>query len=162
MARFPPGTGGGAGIARGGKGKGILRHRLTEGGGMPLANRTTPAHGDERAQVLPLLDAVKIRTGKRGRPRQRLHVIATDKGYDAKALREQLRKRGIPSPAPEARLADQETAWQAHHQGGPTVPSRAALGLVAEAIPSLGRPLGAHHRMLRGIPGSRHDSHLGP
>src|SRR5215211_1201243 len=29
----------------------------------------TPAKGDERAQVRPLLDAVKIRTGKRGRPR---------------------------------------------------------------------------------------------
>ena len=25
---------------------------------MPLANRSTPANGDERAQVLPLLDAV--------------------------------------------------------------------------------------------------------
>ena len=75
MALFPPGKGGGEGVARGGKGKGILIHSLTEGGGMPLANRTTPANGDERAQVLPLLDAVKIRTGKRGRPRKRLHVI---------------------------------------------------------------------------------------
>ena len=52
MARFPPGKGGGEGIARGGKGKGILIHSLTEGGGMPLANWTTPANGDERAQVL--------------------------------------------------------------------------------------------------------------
>jgi hypothetical protein len=33
-----------------------------------LANRTTPANGDEQAQGLPLLDAVKVRTGKRGRP----------------------------------------------------------------------------------------------
>ena len=95
MARFPPGKGGGEGIARGGKGKGILIHSLTEGHGMPLAHRTTPANGDERAQVLPLLDAVKARTGHRGRPRKRLKVIATDKGYDAKALRQQLRKRGI-------------------------------------------------------------------
>jgi hypothetical protein len=68
---------------------------------MPLANRTTPANGDERAQVLPLLDAVKIRTGKRGRPRKRLRVIATDKGYDAKALREKLRKRGIRAQIPK-------------------------------------------------------------
>src|SRR4029453_10841064 len=98
---FPPGKGGGEGVARGGKGKGILIHSLTEGGGMPLANRTTPANGDERAQVLPLLDAVKIRTGKRGRPRKRLKVIATDKGYDAKALREKLRKRGIRAQIPK-------------------------------------------------------------
>ena len=101
MALFPPGKGGGEGVARGGKGKGILIHSLTEGGGMPLANRTTPANGDERAQVLPLLDAVKIRTGKRGRPRKRLHVITTDKGYDAKALREKLRKRGIRAQIPK-------------------------------------------------------------
>src|SRR5215813_12975958 len=100
MALFPPGKGGGEGVARGGKGKGMLIHRLTEGGGMPLANRTTPANGDERAQVLPWLAAVKIRTGKRGRPRKRLRVIATEKGYDAKAWREKLRKRGIRAQIP--------------------------------------------------------------
>src|ERR1700745_985052 len=101
MALFPPGKGGGEGVARGGKGKGILIHSLTEGGGMPLANRTTPANGDERAQVLPLLDAVKIRTGKQGRPRKRLKGIATDKGYDAKALRQQLRQGGVRAQIPK-------------------------------------------------------------
>src|SRR6516225_6154147 len=90
-ALFPPGKGGGEGVAYGGKGKGILSHSLTAGDGRPLANRVTPANGDERAQVVPLLDAVKVHTGKRGRPRKRLKVIATDKGYDAKALRQQLR-----------------------------------------------------------------------
>src|ERR687886_1402434 len=101
MALFPPGKGGGEGVAHGGKGKGILIHSLTQGRGMPLANRITPAKGDERAQVLPLLDAVKVRTGKRGRPRKRLKVIATEKGYAAKALRQQLRKRGIRAQLPK-------------------------------------------------------------
>src|ERR671927_1351880 len=101
MARFPPGKSGGEGVARGGKGKGMLIHSLTEGNGMPLAHHTTPANGDERAQVLPLLDAVKVRTGKRGRPRKRLKVIATDKGYDAKALRQRLRQRGIRAQIPK-------------------------------------------------------------
>jgi DDE family transposase len=100
-ARFPPGKGGGAGVARGGKGKGILLHSLTDAGGMPLANRTTPANGDERAQVVPLLDAVKVCTGKRGRPRKRLKVLATDTGYDVKALRQILRKRGIRAQLPK-------------------------------------------------------------
>src|SRR5215510_9941163 len=95
MVRFPPGKGGGEGVAHGGKGKGSLIHRLTEGRGMPLANQTTPANGDERAQVLPLLDAVQVRTDKRGRPRKRLKVIATATGYEAQALRQQLRQRGI-------------------------------------------------------------------
>ena len=101
MALCPPEKGGGAGVAHGGKGKGILIHRLTEGRGMPLANRVTLAKGDERAQVVPLLDAVKVHTGKRGRPRKRLKVLATEKGYDAKALRQQLRKRGIRAQIPK-------------------------------------------------------------
>ena len=101
MARFPPGTGGGAGVARGGKGKGMLLHSLTEGNGMPWAHRVTPANGDERAQGLPLLEAIKVRTGKWGRPRTRLKVIATDKGYDAKALRQPLRNRGIRAQLPK-------------------------------------------------------------
>src|SRR2546426_154268 len=48
------------GAPHGGTGKGILLHSLTEGRGMPLANRITPANGDERAPVLPLLAAVKV------------------------------------------------------------------------------------------------------
>nr|WP_264299972.1 hypothetical protein [Nostoc sp. MG11] len=74
MALFPPGKGGGEEIAYGGKGKGVLIHTLTEGNGMPLANSTTPANGNEREQVLPLLDKVKLRTLKRGRPRKKLQV----------------------------------------------------------------------------------------
>jgi hypothetical protein len=85
---FPPGTGGGEGVARGGTGTGMLIHRLTDGAGMPLASCTTPAHGDERAQVLPLRDAVRFQTGKRGRPSKRLQVIATDNGDNANARRQ--------------------------------------------------------------------------
>jgi hypothetical protein len=68
---------------------------------MPLATRTTPANGDERGQVLPLLDALRVRTGKRGRPRKRLQVLATAKGDDAKDLRHRLRRRGIRPQIPK-------------------------------------------------------------
>jgi transposase len=95
MVHFPPGKGGGEGVAYGRKGKGILIHSLTDGAGMPLSTRTTPANGNERAQVIPLLDTLHIRTGKRGRPRKRFKVLAMDKGYDAKELRHRLRTRGI-------------------------------------------------------------------
>jgi IS5 family transposase len=101
MAHFPPGTGGGEGIAYGRKGKGILIHRLTDATGMPWSTRTTPANGDERAQVIPLLDAIHVRTGKRGRPRKRLKVLAADKGYDAQDLRRRLRTRGIRPQIPK-------------------------------------------------------------
>src|SRR5687768_7187193 len=100
-APFPPGKGGGEGVARGRKGKGILLHSLTEAGGMPLAACTTPGNGNERAQVMPLLDAVIIKTGKPGRPRKRLQVLAADKGYDSKALRQQLRRRGVRAQLPK-------------------------------------------------------------
>lgn len=57
------------------------------GRGMPLVTRTTPANGDERANVIPLLDILRLRIGKPGRPRKRLKVLAEGKGYDAKDLR---------------------------------------------------------------------------
>src|SRR5262245_27845929 len=41
---FSPGKGGSEGVALGGKGQGILIHSLTAWGGMPWANRTTPAN----------------------------------------------------------------------------------------------------------------------
>jgi hypothetical protein len=101
MIRWEYGAGDGG--ARGGKGTGLLSHSLTEGNGMPLASRTTPAHRDERAQGLPFREAGKVRkvrTGHHGRPRQRLKVSATDTGYAAKTLRQQLRKRGIRAQLP--------------------------------------------------------------
>ena len=62
---------------------------------MPLSNRTTPTNGSERDQVIPLLDSVKVKTNKRGRPRKRLKVLAADKGYDSKDKRAALPRRGI-------------------------------------------------------------------
>jgi transposase len=95
MALFPPGKGGGEGVAYGGKGKGVLIHLVTEGNGMPLSCSTTAANGDERQQVLPLLDQIKVNLSGGGRSRKRFKVLAADKGYDAKWLRQALRKRGI-------------------------------------------------------------------
>src|ERR1700741_1818033 len=127
MALFPPGKGGGEGVAHGGKGKGILIHSLTEGNGMPLANRTTPANGDERAQVVPLLDAVKVRTGNRGRPRKRLKVLATDKGYDAKALRQTLRRRGIRAQLPKRGWKTKKNRGRPIKQGVPQLHAERTL-----------------------------------
>ena len=100
LALFPPGKGGGEGVASGRKGQGLLIHRLTDAAGMPLATRTTPAHGDERAQVIPLLDALHVCTGTRGRPRTRFKVLAADTGYDAHDLRPCLHPRGIRPQLP--------------------------------------------------------------
>lgn len=79
----PRSIGGGEEIAHGGKGKRVLIHTLTEGNSMPLANSTTPANGSEREQIIPLLDKVKLKTLKPAKPRKRVKVLATDKGYDS-------------------------------------------------------------------------------
>jgi len=95
MALFPPGKGGGDGIAYGYKGKGILIHSITDANGMPLVAITTPANGDERQQVLPMLAQIRLTTGKPGNPKRRPKTLAADKGYDARWLRQRLRNKGI-------------------------------------------------------------------
>jgi hypothetical protein len=105
MALFPPGKGGGEGVAHGGKGKGILIHSLTEGNGMPLANRTTPANGDERAQVVPLLDAVKVRTGKRGPP---VNVSRSSRRIKAMMRKRCVRRYGSGVSEPSSRSASEK------------------------------------------------------
>jgi hypothetical protein len=82
-------------------GKGILIHSLTDAAGMPLTTHTAPANGNERAQVMPLLDAIHLHTGKHGRPRTRPKISATNEGCDAKDLRWQLHKRAIRAQMPK-------------------------------------------------------------
>ena len=98
---FSPGKGGGEDVAYGHKGKGILIHTLSEGNGLPVANCTTPANGNEREQLIPLIDSTNLKTYKRGRPRKRFQVIATDKGYDCQRQRQALRRRGIRPQLPK-------------------------------------------------------------
>lgn len=62
---------------------------------MPLIATTTAANGDERQQVLPMLNQIRLATRKRGNPKRRLRVLAADKGYDAKWLHRRLRTKGI-------------------------------------------------------------------
>jgi IS5 family transposase len=95
MALFPPGKGGGEGVAYGYKGKGILIHSITDANGMPLVAITTAANGDERQQVLPMLARIRLATGKPGNPKRRPKTLAADKGYDARWLRKRLRIKGI-------------------------------------------------------------------
>ncbi|MGX9727234.1 MAG: hypothetical protein ACTFAK_07915 [Candidatus Electronema sp. VV] len=67
-ALFPPGKGGDEGVRYGYKGKGVLIHVIVDAEGMPLSALSTSADADERKQVKPLLDGIKIKTGRAGRP----------------------------------------------------------------------------------------------
>ena len=68
---------------------------------MPLANCTTAANGSEREQIIPLLDSVRLKTLKKGRPKKKVKVLAADKGYDSQEKRAVLRKRGIRPQLPK-------------------------------------------------------------
>lgn len=105
MALFPPGKGGGSGVERGYKGKGILIHLIVDRWGMPLSALTTAANGNERELVEPLLDQIKVETNKPGRPPKKPKKLAADKGYDKEELRKNLRKRGIQPQIPRRRNA---------------------------------------------------------
>ena len=79
---------------------------------MPLSNPTPPANGSETDQVIPLLNSVKVKTNKRGRPRKPLKVLAADKGYDSKDKRTALRRRSAAMA--QAGLEDKEEQGQTH------------------------------------------------
>jgi hypothetical protein len=79
----------------------MLIHTLTDATGMPLWVRTRPANSDERAQVIPLLDALRVRTRQQGRPCKGLKVLAAENGSAANDLRRRLRNRGLRPRIPQ-------------------------------------------------------------
>ncbi|MGX9728046.1 MAG: transposase [Candidatus Electronema sp. VV] len=104
-ALFPPGKGGGEGVRYGYKGKGIFIHLIVDAEGMPILALSTSADADERKQVKPLLDGIKIKTGRVGRPAKKMRRLAADKGYDSEELRKHLRAKGIHPQIPKRRNA---------------------------------------------------------
>ncbi len=70
---FSPGKGGGAETAYGYKGNGILIHLLADDE-MPLSACSTTESEDERT----LLEMIAVKTGKPGRPPEKLRRIAAD------------------------------------------------------------------------------------
>ena len=77
---------GGQKVEHGYKGKGSLFHLITESGGKPLYATITSAKGNERTELPKLLDKMKV-VG--------LSIIEADKGYDSKAVRLEVLKRGL-------------------------------------------------------------------
>ena len=66
--------------------------------GIPLAVRLSAANVHDSTQLLPLVDAIAPTIGPRGRPgrpRNRPAKLHADKAYDVKALRAEVRRRGI-------------------------------------------------------------------
>lgn len=55
------------------------------------------------------MDAIKPKTGKVGRPKKRPRVLAGDKGYDSKELREAIRRRGLRPQLPKRVFKSKKT-----------------------------------------------------
>jgi transposase len=66
---------------------------LCEGEGKPITVTVTPGQEHETTQAAPLLDQVCIR-GRAGRPRRCFERVGGDKGYDSRAVRQDIRRRG--------------------------------------------------------------------
>lgn len=106
MGLFPPAPGGGEEVDHGYKGKGSLIHLLTDYNGNPLAITTTSAKGDERKEVIKLLEKAKIvkeNTDLHGRA---MIILEADKGYDR--IRQTLLDRGIFPFIPWRKMRDSE------------------------------------------------------
>lgn len=74
MALFPTGIGGEE-VDYGYKGKAIPIHSITDANGMPVVASTTSANADERQQVLPLLDKIRLATLKQGNPKPKVALV---------------------------------------------------------------------------------------
>ena len=70
-------------------------HLLTDGTGLPLHAAVSAGQAHESKYVEPVLDRVRIRRCRPGRPRRRPGRLAGDKGYSYPRVRAALRRRHI-------------------------------------------------------------------
>ena len=79
---------------------------VTDAYGIPLSHITTSASISEFKLILPALDKVHVEK----RPlhiQKRLKVIVADKGYDAKWVRDAIRRKGMSPKIPKRRRRGQ-------------------------------------------------------
>jgi len=68
---------------------------ITDGTGVPLAITLTGGNRHDVTQLLPLVEALPVIRGKRGRPYRRPRWLYADRGYDYDIYRKALRGKGI-------------------------------------------------------------------
>ena len=89
------------GLTRRGKGTTVMG--VADGHGLPLASLVAGAQQAEVHLAEATLDRVRVPRAGRGRPKQRPRELVADKGYDSRALRMALRRRGIRACIPRLR-----------------------------------------------------------
>ena len=90
---------GGDKVGRTRAGQASKRHFVVEGNGLPLACHLAEGNVADITAAPPALAQVKV-PRRRGRPRTRPGGLAADRGYDGKAFRLSLGRRGIRHSIP--------------------------------------------------------------
>jgi len=70
-------------------------HVLVNEDGLPLSVVVGPGNEHDRRRLEEVLGGLRVKKSGRGRARTRPKVVYADAAYDAKAIREGLRRRGI-------------------------------------------------------------------
>jgi len=84
------------------KGKGTKWMLIVDGNGIPLGFSLDSARRAEVSLAEQTLDTIRV-TRPRGRPKRRPKKLVADRGYDSRAFRHTLRRRGIQMCIPPRR-----------------------------------------------------------
>ncbi|HEV2459431.1 MAG TPA: IS5 family transposase, partial [Ktedonobacterales bacterium] len=99
---FAPARKGGDHVGLTKKGKGTKWMLVVDGNGLPLGFHLDSAAQAEVRLAQQTLDTIQVARA-RGRPKQRPEKLVADRGYDSRALRRALRRRGLQMCIPPKR-----------------------------------------------------------
>ncbi|WP_423748109.1 IS5 family transposase [Frankia canadensis] len=74
---------------------GSKHHVITDATGVPLATTLTGGNRNDVTQLIPLVEAIPLIRGRRGRPRHRPRYLLADRAYDHDIYRRKLTARQI-------------------------------------------------------------------
>lgn len=94
-------------------------HHAVDGYGRPLAVLVGPGQGGDAPMCLPVLNAIRVPRLGPGRPRTRPDSVLADKAYSSRAIRGELRRRGIVAVIPEPRDQQGHRARRGSRGGRP-------------------------------------------
>ena len=79
-------------------------HLCCDGRGLPLSFTVTAGQAGDNPQLLAVLDAISVPTGRPGRPRRRLERLLADKAYSHPAPGPHFEPVGSRRPSPNATM----------------------------------------------------------
>ena len=92
-------------------------HQLVDGRGRPLVVALTPGQAGDSPMLKPLLSHLVVNRLGPGRPRTRPAAVIGDKAYSSRAIRAELRSRGvravIPQPSDQIAHRRRVSRWPA-------------------------------------------------